>query len=387
MSDRYIPLGKYVPPTPRYPVQRVPNFPQTEGAGDLSFQQVMDREQSTSAQLKAIPRTTFTRTAQSANPPVVQPIVPMQNGKMVVTELPANGNGVERQKLEESAKLIDSMSTKVPNQKKFEDEFAQNIKEYQALKAQNDSKNTNTVSTLPGNTSPISNYDKAKSTPSPSQPSPKFGSGLGRPTQIQSVSPQQSEAQAHVSGNENQKYAFWSASSAKEQTSPVKEPASFNPDRIAHGTVRNKPMRNEVQQTEINRTSQTKMESKKIEVEDNERKGITGAVSSFFGDLLSGLTLGFYRPGGEEAPEGVARIVYPFKKLVYDAPVKDLMIGVPTGVYHSAGSVFDKDDEEPETKNSAPVAESQPEERSRKYRRRFSLDYAVSNYSSRRRSA
>lgn len=65
--------------------------------------------------------------------------------------------------------------------------------------------------------------------------------------------------------------------------------------------------------------------------------GLLSRVSDFAGDLASGLTLGLYRPSDEPAPEGLSRLFYPFKKIVVDAVLKDLVIGVPGSLLRRRG--------------------------------------------------
>lgn len=68
-------------------------------------------------------------------------------------------------------------------------------------------------------------------------------------------------------------------------------------------------------------------------IQDGKRVGLMGTVERFFGDLLSGLTFGAYTPEGEQKPEGfVDSVAHFFKKIFYDAVVKDVVVGVPQSV-------------------------------------------------------
>lgn len=68
-------------------------------------------------------------------------------------------------------------------------------------------------------------------------------------------------------------------------------------------------------------------------IKDGKRTGLMGTVGRFFGDLLSGLTFGAYTPEGEQKPEGfVDSVAHFFKKIFYDAVVKDVLVGVPQSV-------------------------------------------------------
>ena len=68
----------------------------------------------------------------------------------------------------------------------------------------------------------------------------------------------------------------------------------------------------------------------KGQIKEAQRGGLVGTVVNFFEDMLSGFTFGAYTPAGEKAPEGVLESVgHFFKKIFYDAIVKDLAVGVP----------------------------------------------------------
>ncbi len=65
------------------------------------------------------------------------------------------------------------------------------------------------------------------------------------------------------------------------------------------------------------------------DVESQRRPGLFGTLGNFAKDVVSGATLGFYRPSGDPEPSGFSRVFYPFKKILLDGVVKDLAIGVP----------------------------------------------------------
>ena len=65
------------------------------------------------------------------------------------------------------------------------------------------------------------------------------------------------------------------------------------------------------------------------EITARRRPGLLGTLGNFAKDAASGVTLGLYRREGEPAPRGLRRVVYPFKKIVVDAVLKDLVVGVP----------------------------------------------------------
>lgn len=66
------------------------------------------------------------------------------------------------------------------------------------------------------------------------------------------------------------------------------------------------------------------------EIQSGQRVGLLGTLKNFVEDVFSGLSFGAYVPDGEKAPECAgASVGYFFKKIFYDAPIKDLLIGIP----------------------------------------------------------
>jgi len=68
-------------------------------------------------------------------------------------------------------------------------------------------------------------------------------------------------------------------------------------------------------------------------IKSRKETGLLGTIGNFFKDIASGLSLGAYNPGNEEAPVGVgAKIKHLFKKVFVDAVGKDMFVGVPKSV-------------------------------------------------------
>jgi hypothetical protein len=83
--------------------------------------------------------------------------------------------------------------------------------------------------------------------------------------------------------------------------------------------------------------SQYKYIGKDGETLDSQRVGLLGTVKNLLEDLLSGVSFGAYMPGDEKAPEGLGASFFHFiKKVFYEAPIKDLLVGVP----HAGINVF-----------------------------------------------
>ena len=70
------------------------------------------------------------------------------------------------------------------------------------------------------------------------------------------------------------------------------------------------------------------------QIQESQQKGLVRTIMSFFKDLGSALSFGFWNPDGKEIPQGFAgRMLYSVSKLK-DAFVSDLIEGVPTSVNH-----------------------------------------------------
>ena len=88
--------------------------------------------------------------------------------------------------------------------------------------------------------------------------------------------------------------------------------------------------------------SRFKYVGKDGEIKDGKRVGVAGTIKNFFEDLLSGVSFGAYMPSGEKAPKGVgASLIHFVKKVFYEAPVKDLLVGVPhAGINIGKDAIF-----------------------------------------------
>lgn len=80
--------------------------------------------------------------------------------------------------------------------------------------------------------------------------------------------------------------------------------------------------------------SSTTQSSQQQVSESGEKKGVGESFFGFFKNIASFATLGFYRPDNEAAPTGIARVGYPFKKLLWDAP-KSLIVDTPVSIANS----------------------------------------------------
>ncbi len=71
------------------------------------------------------------------------------------------------------------------------------------------------------------------------------------------------------------------------------------------------------------------------EVKTAQRRGLGGTILEFFKDLASGLSLGFFRPDGEPEPKNILeRLSFAWQKVVGEALVDDLVLGLPSSAIH-----------------------------------------------------
>lgn len=71
------------------------------------------------------------------------------------------------------------------------------------------------------------------------------------------------------------------------------------------------------------------------EIRTAQRRGIGATMFEFFKDLASGLSFGFFRPDGEPEPKNILeRLSFAWQKLVGEALVDDLVLGLPSSAIH-----------------------------------------------------
>jgi hypothetical protein len=297
MSEQYAPIGQLMPSS-QYASQQTPTISSGKNH-DLSFQSVLDRQQMSSAQLKAmqapqhsqnVPLNSLNYTQgfnrQNLTPAAVTP---------TTQAIPA-----------ESMDLINQMPSSIPQGKELEQALLQNIQDYNALKAKTPHAT---------NSQPIMSSVEDIKTNQPLQ-----GFGIA--------------GAYHTALSNGQNTANTQALQPSEQLTPVIYPTPTPMSQLT-----------EAHQLQNRRDlSEPSLQQNKYEETDAKpkKRGFFGAIKSFFKNVASGLTLGLYRPNNEPAPQGLSRITYPVKKLFYEAPIKDIAMGVPMGIYHDAGSALNK---------------------------------------------
>jgi hypothetical protein len=70
-------------------------------------------------------------------------------------------------------------------------------------------------------------------------------------------------------------------------------------------------------------------------VQSAQRRGLGATILEFFKDLASGLSFGLFRPEGEPEPQGILqRISFAWRKVVEEALMEDLFLGLPSSAIH-----------------------------------------------------
>lgn len=344
------------------------NFPDTYSsrsdirggsAVDMSFEEVLNRQQLTSATLNALQPPT--QSTSTANRPVsssfttlpVRPSVQVDDSpRLIEKPLPPELDS-------QTQVLLSHAPAAIPEGDALAETMLRNFHEYQ----QQSSASYEAIPVSGGWERAMNNEshlersnERAEKVASPS--SGIFSQILSRNDDRSAEPPLQSsrssqemetDASRFETAPEPQRQVIWSASWDNDQAAKAVE-ALFEED----GRLREEGWAALVSDPKQSHEEKAVIDdvAKQTRAVD-ERQGITDAFGSFFNNLLSGLTLGFYRPDGEPAPTGVMRVIDPFKKLAYDAPIKSLAIGVPVGAYHSAGNLTRNTDESREAPQEA----------------------------------
>ncbi len=324
MSDQFIPIRQFVPPSAQTGTNlggnSLPSSPQ--GGSNLSFHDVLQREQMTAAQLQSF-NSPNAKTQQSAT-------IPTQSMPKITSanSTPSQSSGMNAERL----KILQNLPDTIPQGRNFEQQVLNNYQKYMKFKAEQEDGSTPRQPTISTQTA-----------------EPK--------TQPQALKIDEMNSAQKANSDPFSNGTFNSVFSKSPQTiSQAQNPPSYNFEPVkstqnlpSHYLER--PARTASKKATVNKTTQS--DTSKNETETTRKKGFFHAFGHFFKDVASGLSLGFYRPDNEPEPSGFSRILYPFKKLVYDAPVKDLLVGVPTGIAHDAGSAFGNNDEPRENQSIA----------------------------------
>ncbi|MFB3787493.1 MAG: hypothetical protein ACE15F_14110 [bacterium] len=341
MAERFMPIGQFMPATARLNQGRVPSTYVTRAPGESnhpSFQEVMDKTPANSTSVNANPTSGNGNTNASNTPPLNAQtalqegwtLAPtgQQNFNQGLTSSVTKNVPVDSKTYTETNRLLQNMPPNYPQGEQLADLMLKNMRDYQKSKS-------------------------AQAIPAATDPKPMTPQRSGLESQmvaepdLQSVSlmPEDGETAIYPSALSR---AF---TQGMEDPNPPIPPAAITvpPGQrgstagaetwtTADGTLIRFPSNEEPMRPVKREETIPSAQEQKSKI--TERKGFFQAIGSFFGDMASGLTLGIYRPKNEPAPQGVERIFYPVKKLIFDAPVKDLAVGIPAGIYHDTGRVF-----------------------------------------------
>jgi len=330
MAERFMPIGQFVPGTVRINQGRIPSTYATRISGEsnsLSFHEVMEK---TPAKITPVNEnlstdsgnTNISSTTASGTPFNVQTAI--QEGWTVVPArqsdfnqqltAPAAGNlPVDARTYSETNQLLQNMPLNYPQGEQLADLMLRNMREYQESKAAR-----------------LSHTAQPESKPGTSYP-------LGLEARIRSDStqpldslPYENELTSGLSGPNDSTPATMNSNTGAKAHGPSKWTLpDSNSTQFPSGNL-----------VEKDTTREQSIQSPRQEDQNPERKGFFQNLGSIFGDLASGLTLGFFRPRNEPVSHGVERVLYPLRKLVFDVPFKDVAVGIPAGIYHDTGRVF-----------------------------------------------
>lgn len=308
MSGKFAPIGQFMPSS-RAAASSLPKYSSGK-PGNLSFQEVLNRHHTTSVESN-LQAPQYSQRLQSR--PVSSRSVASNPQPMPKTQaLPP-----------EAVEMAQKVPTDFPQGGTFEQAIMQNLRDYEEMKKTTAGKSQANQSMFPtaddiraGKNSDASSAEKAMGAAFNAQPYAGESRNVPRFRTSESVN-QASDAV------------------------PVIYPEPAEKSRVAENrNLFESDARNRNMNRRASDDAHTAVEQKP------KRKGFFGAIGSFFKDVASALTFGIYRPEGEKAPKGLGRVVYPFKKLIYDAPIKDLAMGVPMGIYHDIGSAVNQGEKE-----------------------------------------
>ncbi|MEW6237512.1 MAG: hypothetical protein AB1656_19180 [Candidatus Omnitrophota bacterium] len=338
MADPYVSLGKNLHSI-HNGGQLSPSAVQTPKApSDLTFQNVLNRTKLTSAQLQALEPPTYRPSAPMASN--LAAARPAARTADAVSDSSASLPSLAAETNEEYLKYIPYMPADIPQGEEFEKRVLNDLNNYMAYRKakaeeiQSNSLNAPSLSPRKGGafglipkSAPV---QTAGALNAPDVSASSFNS-------VFSKTPEPVDSGISTSyWDDKQKEDSASPSMTEETKKTVK---SRSRTRAGFGRVNARKTKTE-KSVESNAAA-----DKSAETITEKKPGGFDAVFSFFKDVASGVTLGFYQPEGDKAPAGVGRILYPFKKLLIDAPIKDLAIGVPVGLARTAGSAFHKEKE------------------------------------------
>ncbi len=355
MADQTAPTGQFIPLNRYNAIANTPSSYSTAPQGvketqyqGQSFHDLFNRTQLTSAQLKTMqaPQTNGTSMYSTIPQSAQNPTLPIFT--------PAPGTEFSETQFIETNQHLKHM----PNVHPEGDELAnQMLKNMQALKnaqANNASKQfapQQSLSDVTRNTTPYVNPKSAQINPQPDITASAFDSALASNTAIPSTEPIIIPVIHDIPASATPMIV--SANTASQSNFPAYIPTDTVSQQILaarQASAAGQTSFNQPQQL-AQLTADNQLASQQVgEITTNApaKKGFFSAMGSFFKNIASGVTLGIYRPDGEAAPQGIKRITYPIKKLVWDTP-KSIVYDAPVGIYNDISQSGKKSESQEQT--------------------------------------
>ena len=356
MAERFMPIGQFMPSASRLNNGHIPSTYATRAPGDSarpSFQEIMDNTENPSP---VNPKSVSGHGNSYASSTPFDTQTALQEGWTVVSpgsqdagrgaNPSINGNiPLDSKTNAETNLLLQNMPPNVPQGENLANLMLKNMREYQESKA--------------------AQVNQSAPAGPASRTTPAFGlesQMVAEPDFPNAPLPSSTLSGVYSGGAESMPIQPPSMRGTAVTTQGAK-PAGPETWTSADGTLIQFPSGDKPAKAASRKESTPLSQSEPAQ--PTERKGFFQAIGSFFGDVASGLTLGIYRPKNEPAPQGVERIFYPVKKLIFDAPVKDIAVGIPMGIYYDAGRALSKS-EEPDSNPDASQAVLTPPSASRR---------------------
>ena len=342
MSGRYLPIGQIMPSSQNASTQPLPKF-NTTSASDSSFQSVLNRQQQTSAELKSqVPQySQYTmQPAQQINirPKGIVGTSPLTQSQNLQNF--ASGKTVGASQSNQDTQVIppeamdmvqNNVPDNLPDESAFDRTMVQNLKDYQAMQQKMAAQPPVNRPMLP-TAQEINDASAQNSSVSQGGSSSAFNSAFGHNNNA--IQPGTVNSVPQFAGNNA------GAADMAEETdadSEIQANNSNKPNMLLAESREEGPITNHKRRVRQGDEIPVDAEPAK-----SGKRGLFGNLGGFFQDIAAGITFGAYHPEGEEVPTGAGRVFYPIKKLAFDAPIKDIALGIPGGIYNDVSGASRK---------------------------------------------
>jgi hypothetical protein len=360
MADQTAPTGQFIPLSRYNEVSNAPSSYSTMPQGvnenqyqGQSFNDLFNRTQLTSSQLKSMqaPPTNGTSMYSTIPQGVQNPTI--TTGQAFT---PTPGVNYSDKQFQETNNHLKHMPSNPPQG----DELAnQMLKNMQALKSVQTNQATKqfapqqSLADVTRNTTPYVNPKSAQINPQQDIPTSAFSSALASNTAIPSTEPvitpiihdmpagvtPMIEPTINTAPKSNFP-AYIPTDKVSQQIAAARQAAVTGQEALIQTQQLN--------QNTVNNQIASQQDVELLTDKPAKKKGFFSAMGSFFKNIASGVTLGLYRPDGEAAPQGIKRVTYPIKKLVWDTP-KSIVYDAPVGIYNDISKSGKKSEPQEQT--------------------------------------